>query len=217
MQAGSDSIGGAPLRRRDEGIAWCFIGSRAQLISAGVIAGDTPLPRDPGQRRTWVRYAPGHPLRLVCAWPVQNGRYGVRVAKPDAVVRELERAQAQRDAVQESARQVGEAEREIEAWPRSFEAFRESREFALRLLDYAVRALTQPEGGYRVEPEAVDTIGCHAQEIRLAFKSATLHFSAAERDAQASARRSKVVLADADFGAFMQRLVCGENGAGSRA
>lgn len=57
MAESNDSTRREPPLRRRERLRWIsYTGSRAQLIEAGILTADDPLPGDPGQFKTYACY-----------------------------------------------------------------------------------------------------------------------------------------------------------------
>jgi hypothetical protein len=72
-----------PLRRHAQAHEITYTGSRAQLLEAGIIAADDPLPGDPGRRKCYVKYSDDRRgIFIILRRPA--GRFAVRVLRTEA-------------------------------------------------------------------------------------------------------------------------------------
>lgn len=192
-----------PLRRKAYTDEICYTGSRAQLLEAEIIGPDDPLPGDPGQLRTCVRYPDDNPrrIRIVIARPA--GRFTVRITRP---LEEIE-AECQayelniaRGRFEEMRRRLQER---IDGLPKSHEAFREVREYSLRLVQGAADVLLKPEGGYSFDSDTADNVRVLVGAIRQTIAEGRTQFRRADLEAQIAEIRAQARSADPDFARFM--------------
>jgi hypothetical protein len=194
-----------PLSRREREATVSFCGSREQLVAAGVIGCDDPMPGDPGMRATFARFHPGHPRRIQMIWR-QGTRFTVVVLRPqhelDAIARgeQLRRARAE---FEEEARRLAAR---IDSLPNSHDDFRRSRTAAVRALVSAARRLVEPSGGYAFDRDTLDEIGQLVARIGDAVSEGSIRFDENARDAEIEVLRSALRGKDPDFVRFLRDL-----------
>lgn len=195
-----------PLRRKAYTADICYTGSRAQLLEAGIIGPDDPLPGDPGQLRTYVRYPDDDPRRIHIAIARPAGRFTVRVARPQ---QEIE-AECQAYELNIARWRFNEMRRRlqerIDGLPKSHDAFREDREYCLRLVQGAADALLQPSGGYSFDSDTADNVRALVDEIRQAIAEGRTQFRRSDLEAQIAEIRAQARSADPDFARFIEGL-----------
>lgn len=195
-----------PLRRKAYTDEICYTGSRAQLLEAEIIGPDDPLPGDQGQLRTYVRYPDDDPRRIHVVIARPAGRFTVRIKRP------LEEIEAECQAYEVNIargrfKQLARILQErIDGLPKTHDAFRECRESYLILVQSAVDALLQPDGGYSFDSDTADNVRVLVGAIRQAIAEGRTQFRQADLDAQIAEIRAQARSADPDFARFLGRL-----------
>jgi hypothetical protein len=201
--------GELPLRRSPQGEHVKYIGSRAQLLAAGIVDPDTPFPGDPGQRKGSVRFA-DDPRGIQGIWKSTPGRYSVNVRLPDAELAEYRRKAAENEAQwtaeREREREGREAARKLEDAPRSFEDYRTNlAEPMSRVLRAVLLTVEDRQGGYRYAPDVVAAMAIHAQAIEGLLMTGTIEFDGAERDAERARLHAVAARGDLRFDRFLRK------------
>ncbi len=194
-----------PLSRRERDATVSYCGTREQLVGAGVIGHEDPMPGDPGMRETFARFHPGHPRRIQMIWR-QGTRFTIVVLRPQHELDAMARAEQLRRArieFEESARRLADR---IDSLPTTHEAFRHGRMAALRALLSATRRLIEPSGGFSFDHETVDEIGQLVNRIGDAVANGAIRFDERERDTEIDALRSELRNKDPDFLRFLRDL-----------
>ncbi len=194
-----------PLSRRDHDESVIFCGTREQLLAAGVIVADDPLPGDPGMRNTFARFNPGHPRRIAMIWR-RGTRFTVEVLRPQHEREAIARGEELRRAREQFEREARLLEQRIEDLPRTHAAFRQTRERALRTLMASARALTEPAGGFSFDQETVAEIALLVRRIRKVLAEGATQFDQELRDAEVERMRSDLRAKDPDFARFLREL-----------
>jgi hypothetical protein len=201
---------GAALRVRVGGVEHTtrYTGSRDQLLAAGVIGPDTPMPGDPGQRRGFLRL-PDNPRRILTIKPASAGRFTVEVRLPDDEIERRNAAQAARraalDAEHHKQVQAQAATAVLDGAPKSFDAFRSRvgsiAAITLEVLESACRGAAGV--GYRFSDPVSDEIAAHLSRVRALLEHGTVEFRRDECDAQRARLHAVAARGDARFSRFL--------------
>lgn len=198
-----------PLRTTPCGEDVVYIGSRAQLLAAGIVGTDTAFPGDPGQRRTYVSPA-ADPRRIQWISTSSPGRYRVIVRRTDEEIAEHRRRQAEAEVQWKEDRQreaeARDAARSLEHAPRSFEDYRRRLEVqGSALLRVMLGMLQKPDGGYRLVSDVTDEVALHLHAIENLLATGTIKFDAATRDAERARLHAVAARGDVAFKRFMRK------------
>ena len=198
-----------PLRTTPYGEHITYIGSRAQLLAAGIVGADSAFPGDPGQRKSYLRLT-GDPRRIQSISKSSPGRFRVIVRRTDEEVAAHHQRQAEVEAQWKENRQrldeARAAERSLERAARSFEDYRGRLKYrGSTLLEVMLELMQKPDGGYRLAPDVIDEVALHLHAIENLLATGTIKFDAATRDAERARLHAVAARGDVAFNKFMRK------------
>ena len=210
MAMGEDTCahGALPIRVKSDGEFMLYTGTRAQLLEAGIVGPQTPFPRDPGQRRTFLRLT-DDPHRIQWIKPVPRERFTLQVRLDDAALAQYKARQAERHAEwdqrnRERAAAQSAAER-LAAAPASFDAYRARFvSHTESLLGVVVQAAGRSDAGYCYAPEVIEQMQAHVQAIEALLATGTITFDPSARDAERARLHAVAARGNGAFDRFMR-------------
>ncbi len=210
MAMGEDTCApdAVPLRIRRDGEFVLYTGTRAQLLEAGIVGPGTPFPRDPGQRRTFVRLT-DDPHRIQWIKPVPRERFTLQVRLDDEALAQYRAQQADRRAEwdqrnKDRAAAHAAAARLADA-PASFDAYRaRCAKHGEILLGVLVQAADRPDGGFSYAPEVIEQMRAHARAIEALFATGTITFDPTARETERAGLHAIAARGDSAFDRFLR-------------
>ena len=176
-----------------------WVGTRADLIAAGVIDETTPLPGDPGQRKTRVAFPESsriHAIMQTSYWREQGCyRVAMRPTTAQYADAQLAAQRARSDAIRSR-------------WPAN------AAEFRRRNLGPALEMLQRIEsicagiyaGGWLLDDDAQAEVRCAAGMLRAAIENGRVVFDDQVRQVNAAKLLVDHAAADPQFSALLGKL-----------